>query len=589
MLAREDIPKSKTIKSGNQYFDIVYEAYAKADSNGRRTNPNPADILYDLLNLYFKNSQKTFLYLFPGANHTHASEVATCIHLREKNKSFAAIGEALNELNKIQKINPNGALEQLLGLYFSVFPQYLDKVTNEILLAAIRQHQSTTLWDQPAAMCLQDFMRIYREKPDNIHHEQLAQASAGMTKEMAEEFADFLLEQYHQNRPESRAGLYNGWIAVSLGLLNNKLSAAKRKLIIERLLTHLNANKTALTTIGLCDALGSLVTDKDVLIQIADRLQRYALKEIPDILDLFGDHHRSTIALYMPKLFSALTKLEAHLEPRMKSNIVGLLLEPRHLYPLRHGIRTLQHWQTEAQTKQLIAALAVHPEFIKLITTFSYFLLPHALKEDNLDFQRRYDLCVDAAKKIMLSESIDIPQVTDLMKLLLTDPHLADQNKADILAALVTKLKKASETATRTEQSIALHQALALGKDWCNHPGKINIGTLLVNAAKKSAQTHDEMALYAATSAAEFSEFLKPTDTYALRDILISLLDTKYQNEAALALRTFATDITHEQLPELMTRLMTYSHPQACLLLVDIHKHYQYHNQDLKSSTKHVL
>tara|TARA_R110000868_G_scaffold33367_1_gene121246 strand:+ start:877 stop:2640 length:1764 start_codon:yes stop_codon:yes gene_type:complete len=587
MLAR----KSKPEISHNKYFTTILKAYQRNDSDHQSSLPTPADIFHLLLQQYQTDANKKLLFGYlPAANHTHTHEVEECLKAMQTTKDSISLTKALAYLNTIPTIG-HGDLACLLGTFFSVFPELQGNLTNEQHQADITAQRSPALWRENVSAWLEDFKQAHRAGTDSNDYEDLEAISAAIPNDQADDFADFLLAQLNTERPEARPGLYQGWLYTSLGALSNKLSLSKKLEVSTKLNDTLLSRNMSLSTIGLCDALSRLTQDTKQLTVIADHLYRYTVNELPNILDLFKDHHRDTIAHFMPRVFTALHNLEEHFSPITKNDIMNFLIKSHeNIYTLRTGISELNHWMSTNQKNDLSYQLTKHDKFIQLMPYFWSWLEPSNIKKDWILFDR-YTRYIARAEHELTGTITPYTHVLDQARLAATNRYMSQRDQTAAIKSLLVELDANNASHPLADTRIALHQALALTKHWCNERKIYHVASAILTSTEPHPRNSEMTLISGAQAIFTLLPNMKtpPDEVTTLHHKLLPLLNGTHGKEAASALMTYMKNIHVDRLPELMTCLVVRDCPRAQLLFAQTHDTYQQHRQELKNTIKLVI
>lgn len=554
--------------STNPYFIAALEAFKKSKPSDPRPSPPPAEILAIIMQGYLDRvGNRTGI----GSRNHDADAIAIQKLIFEKKSDQTYV-----YINNLANMKADSAFSIALGTFFSIYPEHFTAITTPAVRSAIASNMNTALWQPAAKLKLDALMEAHLEAKDSPDFERLAALSLSIPDDRVNDYADFLLKLLQQKRAnESHPGLYRGWVMIALGNLHHRpLSFKKKETIIKTLQQELGSSKMSLSSIGLCDALANISSDKR---QAADFLIKYLTSEFQHYFHLYKDHHVDpTLTAYMPKIFQAITNLTHAFESAQKEKIIALFTKPENIYLMREGIQAIHGWLSTEQKINLQIEINNHEQFTPLVCAL-YEGIRHEKTNPLWPMQKRYWQGVETAKVQLTDADIRKVRVLEQVRLLSTDAGTCDKELTDIIQNLLVAATQGNPKRAEGEQLLEIYSALASLSERCQEHVRVNMAGLLHKAIFEWwGDNTTEMQIKIATTSLKFLKQLSTNQERALSTKLLAEVDGSAAPAAATrALENYAKEADHRKLPELMMHLLAMDHPHAQFLLTEVEHLYQ--------------
>lgn len=556
--------------ASNAYSNIFLDTIIKMLA---RQSTNACDTFKEVMALYVKTSTETFLKV-PRRWLSHANHAKECIAILNNHSNEDAMPEVITYLNTITTINPGGSFSLALSTYFAMFPAYLNHCSDELRAT----FSKLDLWENTILSWATHYMATHHRGNGSHEHETLEQLSTSIPDNMLDPYADFLMKQLHaSNRHETRSGLYKGWVYAALGKLSPRLSTAKRETINKLLLAAFGSRHHDLSLIGLSEALCASVLPADKLTAIAEKLYLYVMRELSELDKMQEDHRSATESTYAEKAFVILKKLEAFLNPSMKTGLMTAMLSSEEtFYKLRHNILVLENWVPTDKKLKMMEGLNIHGKFFDLAPLFWHWLAydkNYGNKWARCNYSNHFKLANEDLSGIFTH----FTPVSSYINLLIAENSTSQKQQEDIIENLINELVEHNNTGSGNMIRKEVHHALVCVKEWAEADNRFKIANIVQTSChiKHADYNPDDVRVSAGLAASEYCELLSPEKAADLRDDLLELLDgaESVAKMAAHALENFKS--RPNSLPALMTGLLTKpNNEHAQLLLTKLHTEY---------------
>lgn len=580
-----------TDSRNNKFLDSIIKALSIPAKNGH--TPDSSDIFKLLMEFYIKISQERYLGVIPAHFFNHVEEANRCLaFFNDEEHKSNALNNAIKYLNTqqannaLKKIDMNidGSFGLLLSTFFAMFPEKLNECSDE-LRAKIKRMD---LWNHAITRWVNELIHKHSSGSGSHDHELLEVISTIIPDSMVDAYTHFLIHQLGVNgRHEPAKGIYKGWLFAALGKLLPRMTHANESLVTNLLLQNFTARTHDLSMIGLCNALASTnISDKQKK-EVADRLYTYTMDELRELAKLHEDHHPATTALYMEKLFLTLKKLENNFNADRRNGLINPMIETNEfLYTLRNSILMMEDWVPAISKLKVMERLAIHENVSSIAPMFWHWL--NNDKNINTPWAQSHQFSkhVKQAKRDLMDIFNNESTIANDVQLLIADNSTKPELREDIIDNLIEELNDLNRDGVANQVRKELHQALTHIKPWADSSRRMKICKLLLQSARTISGDNEEIRVSAARAAAEYSELFTPGEAAAYKNSIVPLLDGTNASKAAAALKIFATKRQIDDLPELLTCLLTKNNAHAQLLLATLYQSYMAQDKVVERRTR---
>jgi hypothetical protein len=421
-------------------------------------SPTPEQALLAVMQEYL-NKGEGYISQYTLHHKQTASDIKSMLEKKQWN-------DALTHLDTVKDLTLAGDFALALATYFNFFPSTMGAKLKPVFEKSLGQN----IWQSSTNERLMQFMTNHKNGIGNNDHEQLEQIASSVPKEMADQFADFLLgELDNDKRPKNtrrtdfeRSGLYAGWVCVGLGKLASQLSEQKKLQVCERLKLILRSKQHDRRLIGAVIAISKMTKDGDLLGEAANTIHEYTKSNLLFLKDDFSSDN-ATVATYLPKLFAILFDFESHYKQEKRDELIRLVTGPHDLFALRAGIHTLHSWMQDAEREALLTTLQAQPKFEVLFPYFFSWL--NTIKcGDKLS-----DKYYQTLKNLMNEFQDEDFRTTysEHLACIATDTTLKPEAKRKIISLLSVKIEESClDHAFQPEQKSNLYKAPSMITDW---------------------------------------------------------------------------------------------------------------------------
>ncbi|HTM63816.1 MAG TPA: hypothetical protein VL360_04885 [Gammaproteobacteria bacterium] len=571
--------------NNNIFLDTVIKTITTASAKGQPIHA--ADILLELMTNYIKTSKQTVMGVLPKHFFTHVKECEQCVELMGKQPDEAALKAAIDYLNeslKKSKIRPEGHFSMLLSTFFALFPENMSLCSDDLRISI----KKLDLWKHALGKWCAEFMIDHRAGAGSNQHELLERLSNSIPEQLTETYADFLLGQLSpaENRQEFAKGIYKGWVYSALGRLVPKLSIAKQNIICEKLWNGLRSRPHDFRIIGVCDALLNTNASKEQRKEIADVIYDFILDNLNALSILQESHQPATVLLYIIKAFKTLKLLQEHLNLERRNGLIIPMTESReYLYRFRDSILILQTWLPAENKLKILDSIRIHDNFLDIAPLFWHWFEYDKNNHTDWAMKHQYDSRLNTERSELLGIFNNDDPIAQQVKFLVTDQSTKQETREDIIENLFEVLQDYNENGMGSDARKELHQALVNIKDWAEACERINIAKLLLSGTDPKSGDSESLRASSACAAAEYAELFTPEQAATFKINTLPLLDSTAAQKAAEALEILASKRPNDDIPELMTYLLTKKNVHAKLLMAGLYKQYNSANDKILENT----